>query len=207
MTSSGELETRRERKRRSTHEALLRAALDLFEERGYAATTIEDITERADVARRTFFRHFTSKEAVLFPDPEEYELRLVAALDAQSPPLTMSSVLDAFVAAATASEDDDLHRRRRAAIVATEELQLSGAVWQAFVTTRATIVGQLAARSGLPPEDQRVEMAASLGLFVISHAYVRWTEGDPGRSLADELHDTIATMRSLLEDEVVFEPG
>jgi AcrR family transcriptional regulator len=44
---------------------ILRAAIDVFSRRGFAATRVEDILEAADVARRTFYKHFSSKEDVL----------------------------------------------------------------------------------------------------------------------------------------------
>jgi AcrR family transcriptional regulator len=47
---------------------LARAAFELFAEQGYDSTTIDDITTAAGVARRTFFRHFPSKDDVIFPD-------------------------------------------------------------------------------------------------------------------------------------------
>ncbi|GAA2716412.1 TetR family transcriptional regulator [Micromonospora olivasterospora] len=47
---------------------LARAAFRLFAVQGYESTTIDDITRAAGVARRTFFRHFPSKEDVIFPD-------------------------------------------------------------------------------------------------------------------------------------------
>ena len=62
MTSS-EL-TRRERKKGETRERIFRAALELFRQRGCAATTVEDICARADVAKGTFFNYFPRKEAV-----------------------------------------------------------------------------------------------------------------------------------------------
>ena len=56
---------RRERRRVETQERLFRAALGLFAQRGFQATTVEDITEAADVGKGTFFNYFPSKEHVL----------------------------------------------------------------------------------------------------------------------------------------------
>ncbi|MEU5089317.1 TetR/AcrR family transcriptional regulator [Streptomyces sp. NPDC021356] len=58
----GEREDRRRRKARQTRSALAAAALELILERGLADTTVEAISERADVTRRTFSRNFTGKE-------------------------------------------------------------------------------------------------------------------------------------------------
>jgi AcrR family transcriptional regulator len=60
--------TRRERKREQTRVDLVRAAVKLFEARGYEATTVDDIAEEADYGRATFFRHFPTKEDVAFLD-------------------------------------------------------------------------------------------------------------------------------------------
>ena len=57
--------SRRERKKRATRHSLLEAALRLFSQRGYDATTVKDITNAADVAKGTFFNYFDTKEAVL----------------------------------------------------------------------------------------------------------------------------------------------
>jgi AcrR family transcriptional regulator len=68
MQMSGSL---RERKKAAAESALQKAALDLFEQKGYDATTIEEIVAEADVSRRTFFRYFGSKEEVVFKGTSE----------------------------------------------------------------------------------------------------------------------------------------
>lgn len=57
----------RERKKEQTRSDLFRAASQLFEERGFQATTVDQIVDLAGISRRTFFRYFPCKEAVLFP--------------------------------------------------------------------------------------------------------------------------------------------
>lgn len=56
---------RRERKRLDTRDRLLHAALELFAKQGFADTKVEHITERADVAKGTFFNYFKSKEHLI----------------------------------------------------------------------------------------------------------------------------------------------
>src|SRR3984957_17821988 len=58
-------ESRRERHRTETRDRIYRAALQLFAERGYLETTVEDITNAADVGKGTFFNYFPTKEHVL----------------------------------------------------------------------------------------------------------------------------------------------
>ena len=65
MQPAAELPGRRERKRTETRQRIFRAAMELFAERGFFDTTVEDITEAADVGKGTFFNYFPSKEHVL----------------------------------------------------------------------------------------------------------------------------------------------
>ena len=57
----------RERKRRRTRQALIGAAVRLFEEKGYDETTVAEIAAAAEVSTKTFFNYFAGKDEVLFP--------------------------------------------------------------------------------------------------------------------------------------------
>ncbi|MGW4545846.1 TetR family transcriptional regulator [Streptomyces violaceorubidus] len=75
----------RELKKRRTRDLLLRSALELFTERGYEETTVDDIAEAADVSQRTFFRYFASKEEAAFFVSRLAESHFVDAVRARPP--------------------------------------------------------------------------------------------------------------------------
>src|ERR1700751_1613862 len=61
---------------------LMSAAIELFDEQGYEATTVAEIAERAGLTKRTFFRYFADKREVLFWGSELLEQHMVAAIEA-----------------------------------------------------------------------------------------------------------------------------
>jgi AcrR family transcriptional regulator len=74
---------RRDRKRLETRNVLVAVALKLFAERGFDAVTVNDIADRADVDPSTFYRHFATKEAVIFADFDDRTGRIGDAISAQ----------------------------------------------------------------------------------------------------------------------------
>jgi AcrR family transcriptional regulator len=110
------LPSRRDRKRAATRDALRDAAFELFEQHGFEAVTVADIAERADVAASTFFRHFTSKEAVLFAyqdDRSQALLHAIAARPASEP------TLDVIRAVMSTVEPDAAGQRLRMRLAET----------------------------------------------------------------------------------------
>src|SRR5215510_8797291 len=72
--------SRRERRSAELRERLFRSALELFASKGYAETTVEDITEAADVGKGTFFNYFPSKEHILMAFGEMQLARLESVI-------------------------------------------------------------------------------------------------------------------------------
>ena len=98
---------------------LEQAAMELFEERGYARTTVEDIAARAGLTERTFFRYFTDKREVLFSGAAALEALMVetiGAAPASVAPLT--AVTGAFDALAPWFESRRGHARKRRTVIA-----------------------------------------------------------------------------------------
>jgi AcrR family transcriptional regulator len=117
----------RERKKESTAQAIVDAAWELFEENGFANTSINDIAERANVAPRTFFRYFGSKEAVAYPEFEATiaQIREVFfSRPTNEPPL--ASLL-ASMEALNSMTDDQSRNQARLALVKRENNPALGA--------------------------------------------------------------------------------
>jgi AcrR family transcriptional regulator len=72
---------RRARRSAATRESLFRAALDLFALKGFAETTVEDITQAADVGKGTFFNYFPTKDHLLVAFSDMQLLKLQAAVE------------------------------------------------------------------------------------------------------------------------------
>src|SRR5882672_3800241 len=73
--------SRRQRRSAETRERLFRSALELFAQKGFAETTVEDITEAADVSKGTFFNYFPSKDHILLAFGEMQLSKLESAIE------------------------------------------------------------------------------------------------------------------------------
>jgi AcrR family transcriptional regulator len=113
----------RERKKQRTRETIARVAVELFEERGYHATTLADIAEAADVSTRTIFAYFPSKEDILFSDFPELKAALAQALAERPPGKDALGAVRDFILSAPHGEKGDLHERRERIIESDETLR------------------------------------------------------------------------------------
>jgi AcrR family transcriptional regulator len=103
----------RERKKQRTREAIVEAAFELFAERGFAGTTIADIAEAAEIAPRTFFSYFPSKDDVVFHDfQEKYEM-VAGWLRDREPGTNAIDALYAGVTTTSGAVDKTVHAREK----------------------------------------------------------------------------------------------
>lgn len=192
---------RRERHKAATRRSLTEAALSLFEERGFSATTVADITERVDVAERTFFRYFPTKEAVLFPDFEEGKAAFVAALASRPPDESlMDAVIAAFIDGVDLANDSRELAARRNAILDQDELSRDALTWNNLANSHRFIEEALADHAALPTTDERIRLAASASLLILSQAYDEWTGEGDRPDLAQLIAHKHAALRSLLAE-------
>ncbi|MGC1213061.1 MAG: TetR family transcriptional regulator [Micromonospora sp.] len=155
----------RERKRARTREALVDAAVELFERQGYEQTSVADIAAAAEIGTRTFFRYFASKEALLFP---ESDARVQAAVDAIATRRHDEGPADVLLRALrTVSEHSEDMGGRLAALrlrLVREVPVVRGRALQLQLDAQRDIAAHLA--TAFPDQLDAVSAAALVGAFV-----------------------------------------
>ena len=142
----------RERKKAKTRAAIREHALRLFEEQGYAATTVDQIAEAADVSQSTFFRYFPTKEDVVLSD--EFDPLMVAALRAQPAELSPLEAIRRSLGELFGRLTDEQwaqERRRQRLIRSIPELRMR--TQQQFAEAIVLLAEVVAERAGLPADD------------------------------------------------------
>jgi AcrR family transcriptional regulator len=172
---------------------LEQAALDLFSERGFDATTVKEIAERAGLTERTFFRHFADKREVLFGSSPLQE-SLVTALDAG--PDTVAPI-DAIAVALRVTADllqerRELARRRQAIIDAHTELQERELIKLASLSS--ALADALRRRGVAEPA---ASLAAEAGIAVFKIAFVRWVNESNRQDLPELVQDALDELKAV----------
>jgi AcrR family transcriptional regulator len=159
----------RERKKAKTRAAIREHAMRLFDEQGYAATTVDQIAEAAEVSPSTFFRYFPTKEDVVLTD--DYDEPILDAFRAQPPEVhpaeAMIRAIREVFAAVTPAEWKAEQRRQRLVYL---EPELQSRAMQQYVTMIGLVAAVIAERAGLPADDfsARVSAGALIGASLAS---------------------------------------
>lgn len=194
----------RERKKHETREALVAAGLALFAERGYAATSVDRIAERAAVSRRTFFRYFADKEELMFADDAEHVGVVLAAVEGAPPEdAPLEVVRRAGRALAERLEERrELATAYQAIISAVPALQARSLAkqrrWEALVAER------LSARPGVG--EREATLAARVGFACAQAALEPWLES-PETNLVKDVDAAFAALGTLVGMEKGAETG
>jgi AcrR family transcriptional regulator len=163
----------RERYVEQTRSAILDAAFELFAEKGFAATTIDEIVARADVGKRTFFRHFAAKEALAFHDAADQlataTADLLARLEDEEPYPALVAVLRT-----TAERLTTERGRWLAGLVAERDAIIEhhkGVVMRDFEEAVTTAI---AAHTGTTSTDVRVRAGVGAVMGAFAAAVETW---------------------------------
>jgi AcrR family transcriptional regulator len=149
----------RERKKIKTRESIRREAFRLIQENGYAATTVEQIAEAAEVSPSTFFRYFPTKESVLLAD--DMDPVILNALEEQPSDLSpCQAVRRAYQAVmANLSQDQrEFENTRQRLMFSIPELK--AALYDEYYRTITTFAEAVGRRIGRDADDFELRVFA-----------------------------------------------
>jgi AcrR family transcriptional regulator len=173
---------------------LQEAALELFSERGFEQTTVEDIAKRAGLTKRTFFRHFSDKREALFGGAEEFKALFVDSLAGAPASATPMEAIAVTVDAVGANfrPSREFARRRQTVIAANAELQERELVKMASVT--AALAASLRQRGLVEPA---ATLTAETAIAVFRNAFERWVATAERRDLPELIRDSLEALRTV----------
>jgi AcrR family transcriptional regulator len=179
----------------NTRERLVHAAVELFAEQGYDATTVSEIADRAGgLSKMTFFRHFPDKREVLFTGQDMMGRLLADAIAAAPGPATplqaVAAALDAIAALHT-NDRREFAVRLRAVIFGNAEL-LERAAFKRFALTEAMTAAL--EKRGVP--DPTAGLAAELGIRAYYRAYEQWSVSPSEQTLTDFTRRSLDELRA-----------
>lgn len=172
---------------------LQQAAMELFIEKGYEGTTVEEIAQRAQLTQRTFFRYFSDKREVLFFGTGEFEAAVVDGVRKEKTVDPLERVVRTFetVAAGYFDTRADAVRRRRGIIQSSPELQEREGQKMGRIIEQASAV---LVAEGI--ETRTARFAVEIGVLVFRRAFDQWAEAE-GTTLAVTIRATFGQLRSL----------
>lgn len=188
----------RERKKERTRQALIDAAIQLFSERGFASTTVEDIAAVAEVSPSTFFRYFGTKEDVLFDDYDAQVDRWVAAFGNGPPGEPLGAALRRATLAIVEAQRDAsraLHVRAR---LQEDEPALARRSLEFDARAQARGAVAIAAWLGADPDtDLRPHVIAAAVMGAVFAATRRWSSTDRQTPPVEVVHHAFDLLERL----------
>ncbi|MER5625556.1 TetR family transcriptional regulator [Streptosporangium sp. NPDC002544] len=188
----------RERKKQKTRLALIDAALSLFLEQGYEATTVDQIAAAVDVSPRTFFRYFATKEDValsLAADGQETMLAELATRPADEAPFTaLSHAVRAMVTMLQEGDLDDTARFLRAREVIDSTPALFAGSVRRLLENERRLIAEISRRQGTGPDDLLPHFVVALFTAVARVGFELCEPADINdvKALAARLESTLA---------------
>ncbi|WP_180929524.1 TetR family transcriptional regulator [Streptomyces sp. AJS327] len=180
---------------------LAAAAMELFATKGYEATTVDEIAATAGVARRTFFRHFRSKEEAIFPDHDETLVRAQAVLEAapahENPLDTVCRGIKEVIRMYAASPRGSVERYKLTRDVpALREREIASVARYERLFTRYLLghFDESAHRDG-DDDPLLAEVAASAVVSAHNHVLRRWLRGGAVGDVEAQLDHAFAIVR------------
>ncbi|MEV0240353.1 TetR family transcriptional regulator [Streptomyces sp. NPDC050674] len=183
----------RERKKIKTRQAIRSATYALIEERGYDATTVEQIAERAEVSPSTVFRYFPTKEDIVVTD--EWDPFMLAELRARPRDESWADVLRHVMRTAldlSLAEEPEVTRLRTR--LGVEVPAVRARMTESMAATGHLLRQALAERSGLDPDSLELRvfsMAVMGGLMEVSRYWAETGHRDDIRDLVDRALDVM----------------
>ncbi len=184
----------RERKKQQTREKIAQVALRLFAERGYDHTTLAEIAEAADVAPRTIFAYFESKEDILLCGERSFLDDLNRRLDERPAGTTTVDALRQFLSTIPPQDEDDLLRKK----VMSENPDLQMKAHAGHTRLEPMLAESIAKDLGAQPDDlQPMLAAASVTAAFISVRDRIFAADEGGEPMTHE--QAMATLDQVLE--------
>lgn len=183
--------SRRERKKQATRQAIHEAAFDLAEEHGLGGFTVEAVTEKADVAQRTFFNYFASKEEAVIGWNPDFASGFASALETRPAGEKVLDSLRAVISEHLLDKDLTVEFfRRRMALIRSDQT-LTGYQASKWVDLECRLAEVIAKRVGGGEEAATYgQMVASVVTAAVRSAVLRWSE-EGGTKKVSQLIDDI----------------
>jgi AcrR family transcriptional regulator len=182
----------RARKKERTRRVIQAEALRLFTEKGFEATTIEEIAAAADVAPRTFFRYFPTKEEVVFWPV--YRPLLGGLMAARPDESAVQALFHAIVDGLSAFYDQDRERVLDRLKLAFRTLALHPRLRQEQATTAQAMTAVLAQRLGMSSDKLEVRAMAAAIAAALWVAVEEWQAVDGQMELGPLIQRALATV-------------